>query len=600
MFRVYLSDIENMRDIKRFIAVVTICFCSTIVCAESVSRQMAEVIAAKVAGELFPAKVRSMSNNLSLIYAPLLEQPIQTRSTNSYPAFYVYNVADRGYVIVAGDNRVKPILAYSATDTFSISKIPVNLSRHLDMYMKEIAFAVSLPTVSDEIEQLWNKVFDAESSIGETVVRHNTVLWNQTSPYNYYCPSSSVTGCVATTMGIVMKYYNYPERGKGSNSYTSSTNKYMLSESFDVAYEWNNMLYTYKASYTTAQRNAVAQLLYHCGVSVNMDYTPNGSGANVADMIWALKNNFSYDEGIYLARRNLHTDDEWHKIIQDELNAGRLVPYSGLTQNGGGHIFLLDGYTATNYYHVNWGWGESGNGYYLLSVLGSNEQQMYNSDQDAVIGVTPAQQDSYPRYEIFFADTDEEESFGLTMTKIFNSYYVQSTMVCDYALMDFEGKFALFHVDKYGNLKENLHTWNISMPRNHAWSLSHAVTVRPKGNIAPGDKMELYYTTDSIPWKKIVAEPGGVDALILKEDESDMDNLSYSPCTVEWYDNILKLTSSLPIKQMCIYTETGVVTMMRTFDGARKVNVLHDLTPGVYIVCITTDNGVSTQKIVKK
>ena len=197
------------------------------------------------------------------------------------------------------------------------------------------------------------------------------IKWNQDSPYNNLCPiinistsKRAVTGCVATGMAQVMKYYQWPVTGTGSNSYTTSTKHIPLSLNFSqTTFDWANMTETYNGSSSAAQKNAVATLMYNCGVSVNMDYAESSGAASTASAK-ALVNKFGYNPNIQHIDRRYYTRDEWKSIIKDELSAARPVLYGG-DDGTSGHFFVCDGYDNNDFFHFNWGWAV-----YQTGILG--------------------------------------------------------------------------------------------------------------------------------------------------------------------------------------------------------------------------------------
>lgn len=229
-------------------------------------------------------------------------------------------------------------------------------------------------------------------------------LWNQETPYNNQCPTLSgstpyPTGCVATALSQIMYYWKYPVHGTGSAtlSVTNDGEGAIISVNFgEATYEWENMLLDYESkSYTEAQANAVSTLMLHCGVAVGMNYSPSGSGAYSYEARNGMINYFNYNPGINLLTRKYYTTAEWMKIIYTELNAGRPVYYTGVDNNYGGHAFVCDGYNASGYMHINWGWGPSGgNGYFDIALLNPNNYQ-FSESQNMLIGVAPTQVMNY-------------------------------------------------------------------------------------------------------------------------------------------------------------------------------------------------------------
>jgi len=280
-------------------------------------------------------------------------------------AYYVFNAEEgKGYTIVAGNDAMPEILGYSTRGYFEFDEIPENMKVWLRGYELQADYAIehSLPTFTRKANDIRNDV--------------NPMLktqWDQGAPYNNLCPTSQgnkcYTGCVATAMAQVMKYYEWPERATGTCSFNGSD------VTLSTEYQWDRMLNTYTpGNYTTVQAEAVAQLMYDCGRAVDMNYSPSGSGAQAQNIQKALCNNFGYDQGALYLERKYYTNEEWDNMMYAEIAAGRPVIYSGVDENGGGHEFILDGYRSGGYYHLNWGWSGGSDGYFLLDALAPSNQ----------------------------------------------------------------------------------------------------------------------------------------------------------------------------------------------------------------------------------
>ena len=221
------------------------------------------------------------------------------------------------------------------------------------------------------------------------------INYDQSTPYNNKCPylngGRAVTGCVATAMAQVMRYYQYPANGTGTFTYTGGNDGARTINLEDYPFDWNNMLEEYQHGYTAKQADAVATLMLVCGASLSMNYSKDGSGANLAKMDGLLKNNFGYSKNVqFISTLNSSNPEEtiyyWGEdVVRPELAAGHPLIFAGFPAMGQtGHCFVIDGYTVMDgeyYYHVNWGWGGVGNCYCLLTNLqepGGDNYSGYN------------------------------------------------------------------------------------------------------------------------------------------------------------------------------------------------------------------------------
>ncbi len=318
----------------------------------------------------------------------------QLRLANEQDEYYVFNDdANGGYVIVSGDERLPDVLGYSYESTFDADNIPSNMQGLLDGYAKQIEYVREHP----EVEVAQRKVVSG-GSISPMLHCH----WNQGAPYNNKCPqyqgARCVTGCVATAMAQIMYYHRWPEQmHKKIPDYVTSSLQMLVSDISpkDYKIDWANMLSSYSSGYTQVQADAVAMLMRMCGVAVEMDYTPRESGASLFMAGEAFSNYFSYDGNHECLWASDYTSDNWEQMLYDELVEGRPILYSGYGA-GSGHAYVIDGYNNPNYFHVNFGWGGSSDGFFLLSNIPT-----FNQDQYAVLGLQPLKSNTPSAYAVY-------------------------------------------------------------------------------------------------------------------------------------------------------------------------------------------------------
>ncbi len=338
---------------------------ATIVPSQAQQRSMQEVLdIITAAGQ--PAiqnslKSKSFGDNVASLL-PSSQLTKQPSTSGQDEAFYVYSPGqNQGFVIVSADKRMSPVLGYASKGDFNINEMPDNVKAWLQSYVAE-AQALS-NTIGGNVKEQ-TIIPAAEGEVGPLIA----TKWDQRYPYNLHCPyydgtNQAVTGCVATSMAQIMYYYKWPTTGMGSNSYTSSSYKLPLSRDFSsITFKWELM----KESYTgitlnKQEEDAIAELMYTCGISVNMDYGPS-SGSSQINQMHALAKNFGYDADMAAIQKDLMPINDWHAALQAEINAQRPVLISGTTAQGNAHAFIIDGYTPDPadeypYYHINWGWG---------------------------------------------------------------------------------------------------------------------------------------------------------------------------------------------------------------------------------------------------
>lgn len=313
--------------------------------------------------------------------------------SEAVPLFHVYNVGD-GFVMVAADNRLQPVIAYSTEGPFVAERMSPAMMDVLDGYAAEIMDYLEQPSLDAAMaDPMWRAILEMHplSARNQVVVPPLIqTCWDQDEYYNILCPSDSegqgnhvLTGCVATAMAQVMRYWEYPAQGTGSHSYSCDYGT--LSADFgNSTYHYDMMPDRLSAGTPAAQVQEVAKLIYHCGVSVDMDYGPESSGSYLSLSPNALHTYFGYGMSSYI-HKNQYSASSWNDIIKNQLDSLRPVLYRGQS-DAGGHAFVCDGYDEQDYFHFNWGWNGSNNGYYLLSGLTPGNHN-YNSSQVAVIGL---------------------------------------------------------------------------------------------------------------------------------------------------------------------------------------------------------------------
>jgi len=317
---------------------------------------------------------------------------------------YVFNVnANDGYVIISSDDRTTPVLGFSDTGSFDPDRMPENMKAWLQGYADEIAWLQQHGSTASGPRKARSKVGTHSTDYIAPLLR---TTWDQGFPYNALCPEymdqqshtlNCATGCVATAMAQVMKYYEWPtDPTQPIPGYTSRSKELEidLPELPATTFDWANMNNNYSSGYSDPQIFAVATLMKYCGWAVKMNYGAS-SGAISPNVVTALKNYFDYNSSVTLVERIAYTSANWADLIYHELANARPVLYGGAS-NGGGHEFVCDGYEYyddTDYFHINWGWGGMSDGIFVLSALDPYQQGIgagsggYRYDQDAIIGI---------------------------------------------------------------------------------------------------------------------------------------------------------------------------------------------------------------------
>ena len=423
-----------------------------------------------------------------------------TASTSD--AYYVFNNDAGGFVIIAGDDAVTPVLGYTSTGSFDAENLPDGLKDLLKSYERQIA------ALGDSYQA--NQTATRAAFTGEKLL--NTAKWNQNEPFNKYTPNNYPTGCVATAGAIVMKHHGYPAKGTGSHSYT--WNGKTLTANFELGYDWANMPAKYDVT-TAAAFDGVARLMADLGVAVEMKYNKTGSGAYIGNLVTALQKYYGYSKLSHLMAIEDVGAEAWNGRLRDEIDANRPVLYAASDPNtGGGHAFVIDGYKDESF-SVNWGWGGYCDGFYKIGALNPQSEgkptgEKYNVGQSAVFGMEPSDGKEKVSTMGFLKVTGELQTLNMNVTDVKKGQRgaVFSAPIGNTGDHNFTGEIAVALMNAKGEMRET-------------------VTRQPfkLTDFAPG----YYYTSLSFSIESTVdAEPGDYLAMVAKEGSEEYIEL-YDP-----------------------------------------------------------------------
>ena len=328
----------------------------------------------------------------------------------TYSGIYLFEGVKQGFVLVSANDAACPVLGYSLDGTMPVGQMPLQLAELLDVYQAQIEWAaVHCSEPGGEIAALWHQFeigqppLAAKENVVEPLL---TTRWNQAEPYNNLCPRGCVTGCAATSQAQMMKYWNYPPFGFGSYAYAHTTYGVQSADYGHTLYDWNHMPDTVTPSSAACEQQAIATLMYHVGVSLEMAYnTPLGGGSAAIGLVGepgyrsidnSLKDYFYYSPSMRVINKDQgFTDETWSETLKAELRQKRPIIYSGISDQGG-HGFVCDGYDANGLFHFNFGWSGDGDGYYAIGAIvvprgpnGEFGSYDFSSNNQALIGAMP-------------------------------------------------------------------------------------------------------------------------------------------------------------------------------------------------------------------
>ena len=408
-------------------------------------------------------------------------------------AYYVFNNDAGGFVIIAGDDAVTPVLGYTSTGSFDAENLPDGLKDLLKSYERQIA------ALGDNY--VANRTATRAAFTGEKLLK--TAEWNQGNPFNKYTPNNYVTGCVATAGAIVMKHHGYPAKGTGSHSYT--WNGQTLTANFEHTYDWASMPVKYDGT-NDADFDGVARLMADLGVAVEMNYAKDGSGSYIGDLVTALQKYYGYSKLSHLMAIEDVDAEAWNSRLREEIDANRPVLYAASDPAGGGHAFVIDGYKDESF-SVNWGWGGYCDGFYKIGALnpqsaGKPTGDKYNVGQSAVFGMEPSDGTEKISDLGFRKVTGLLQSMNMNITDVKKGQngVIFSAPIGNTGDQPFNGEVAVALMNAKGEMRE-------------------IVTSRPLTvvNLAAGG----YYPSLSFSFVSTVdAEPGDYLAIVAKEKGS--------------------------------------------------------------------------------
>lgn len=444
--------------------------------------------------------------------------------------FYVFNVDTVGFVIVSGDDTVIPILGYSDQGIFNSNNMSPAFQKWLEGYKNEIIYVISHDIkATEDINKQWSLQITNKNS--NSTFSTNAVApliqthWDQQPYYNALCPFDNTssqrtfTGCPATAMAQIMKFWNYPATGVGFHSYNHPQYGTLSANFGNTTYQWSSMPNQLNSSSTSEQINAVATLMYHCGVSVEMNYgvAPAGSSSYVITAAApsvqqtcenAFKTYFGYNASTLQGLKRVnYTDSNWINLLKNELNLGRPIQYAGFGSNGG-HTWVCDGYDNNNNFHMNWGWGNfypsnNQDGYFTLNALNPSALGTgggsggFNSNQQALIGIQPPTSAQIYNLKLYNFVTPSATNIN------YGQAFSVSTNIANYGTNSFSGDYTIGAFDSNGNFIDYVETkTGYNLQSGNAYQNDLVFSTTGMFTLLPGTYyLGLYYRPTGGGWK---------------------------------------------------------------------------------------------------
>ncbi len=456
--------------------------------------------------------------------------------------FAIYGAKGSGFIVVSRSNTFPAIIGESTHD-FDSANIAPGFKWWMENISKSLAYRDA------------NNMGRTAISVSTTIYPFITTKWNQDTPYNLLCPkvgslTHGYTGCVATAMSQILKYYNYPSTSKGSGGYSTvvGNDTIVRLATINTTYKWNNMSNTYTNNSATTPANiAVAELMRDAGYGANMEYGTTGSAATNIDATKAFANNFTYNPySLKYLMKELYTDDEWAQIIYNEIKNKRPILYGGSTKTNEGHAFVFDGINTDGNVDVNWGWGGACDGWYDifdLTPIGLGDEfssgTTFSEGNDMILGFDPHPDATGSDFSIWGTDNNCEftktadNKLNLTMTAFYNVSYksftgdvaviYENTTTNDLTVTYFAKSKTYATYSGLGFDNEN----TISLDAPNIQAGSYKVYIASKAtNETSWSPVRSFITHDVISYTLTKASDGGltltgIDKVINKKENSD-------------------------------------------------------------------------------
>ena len=507
---------------KKILSIICLLLVSTTLWAEPIGEQRAR----EIASEFFSQHAtRATAANIVLEWAgDNIGEQSATGSALNTSLMYIYNRGNNGgYVIVAGDTNVNPIIAYSLDTTLDTDNMAEATEAILEAWCRQVESArKAAKPISGTTMRATTRSNDA--------MLYETAIWNQGDPFNREAPTidggRSVTGCVATAMSIICHYNRWPEKGVGTTPAYSYEDSYghthtISSNSLGREYKYDDMLMSYNNGFTTTQANAVAALMKDMGTSVKMMYHPDSSGAYDSNVIYSLMTYFGYAKDMKLVYGAGLGSEEWNSTIRENVREYGPTYFSGSGDNGG-HAFVIDGFDAGDYFHFNFGWGGVGNGYFLIPKIEFYERQA------AILYLRPDKDGSslYRDNLCIYAINSHKGIVPYQVT----SYSTGTPFNClvgglaNLGAYNFNGDIKLVLCDRDGDWKQVLTTLSFNIdPGYIAWADNYSyITITEP--LEEGDRMRVYYKSysyDEWQWARSYDE-SAIDEVLVMGSPEDM------------------------------------------------------------------------------
>lgn len=506
------------------------------------AESIGEAQARRIAEEFFAEHAtRGSVGSVALAWAgdDIANSTVASRGLDT-SLIYIYSHSGGGFVIVSGDSNTAPIIAYSMDNDIDIANMSEATEAILDAWCRAIAVA------REEARPISGAASpSATQTRSSSELLYQTAQWNQTEPFNREAPiydnERSLTGCVATAMSIICRYHKWPQKGVGTTpEYTyndaNGVTRTVAANTLGRTYNYNYMPLDYNSGYTDTQGNAVAALMKDIGTSVRIMYHPTSSGTYDHYVPIALFTYFGYSNSLELAWHYSYEEEEWQEIVRNNIREYGPTYFSG-SNSQGGHAFVLDGYDSNGRFHINYGWGGLGNGYYFLPNID------YYAGQAALLYLEPNRSGAATPYRdnLQLSDYSKTDSEGNTYNYsgiwahnyTFNTgepIYLLIGAIMNHGYDTFNGDVRLVLCNAQGDVKEEIWTTQFTDIAPNSGRLLNYQSITLSSTLEDGDRLRLLYkgtASDEWQWMRSADRSAAHDEIIVRASAEDIaENLT--------------------------------------------------------------------------
>ena len=479
---------------KKIVILIFILLISLSAGAKSVSEQDALAIAKSFISS--NTLTRSGSTELTLVWTGQSEN---TKSLTDAP-YYIYNVDNGGFVMVSGDTKAEPVLAYSNERNFKVAGMPANVAFWMDEMKSHIENLRTMNNVANPSIEEWSAMLYAQEKNSADTILLRTALWDQGVPYNAYTPDNMPTGCVATAMAIIMHFHKWPDAGQGtlptySYELADGTKKTIKGYDLGYPYQWDIMPYELDAyEIDTERTRAIARVMSDCGVMAQASYDRYGTGAVIMDIDQPISDYMKYDNSAKGLQLAFHTVEEWKSIMKANLLNRQPILYGALEPNASiGHAFVIDGIDEKGRFHINFGWSGADNGYYVMPHFST-----FSASHHMVCNIKPdeggKQEDLMINYQNISGVTHKVTNMAVDTFKI-DEEYIMKGRVLNALNVDYSGYIAICKVGRDGQVHEFVcDTTSLYIENLEGYYIAnYDADIKITTEINIGDHLALYY-----------------------------------------------------------------------------------------------------------